>query len=351
MALGSNGVAVGFFIGLCFMATIVVILTIFYFSTPKPKSRAKKNKTAASSRTKSPSVKQQSVSPKSRPLFGTIRLFAGRKPAGQHPSQTIKEGPVMNGLDISETLVSAKGEVSRLAEDGQKGFSLKRNPLRSIFLRSKRYPELSTPMPSVQKIKHFVAALNTEAREVKPEKNDLPVAPAIHIVNGKPAKGQTDEKPGAKEVKSEASVNPVIPGVQIVREKSGKIETDLKPGDKEAKSEASVNPVIPGVHIVNEKSGVSDVDNKAKAKEGKAETSASPVVPPVQKTNEKSEKSEADIKPKPASSSSDFSGLFTDDDIEESEADRLAKELNEVDTDDILAESLNLMSQFKRNKN
>jgi hypothetical protein len=95
---------------------------------------------------------------------------------------------------------------------------------------------------------------------------------------------------------------------------------------KEAKPEANGKPVDQPVKIVNEKAGVVDMDNKA---------------------TEKSEKSETGSKPK-AADSSDFSGLFTDEDIEENESDRLAKEMNEIEAEDILAQSLNLISQFKR---
>ena len=75
-------------------------------------------------------------------------------------------------------------------------------------------------------------------------------------------------------------------------------------------------------------------------------------VPPAQIGNtvkENSAKIENEAKPKPTKADSDFSELFTED-TEETEASRLAKELEDIDTEDILKTSQDLISQIKVNK-
>jgi hypothetical protein len=70
-------------------------------------------------------------------------------------------------------------------------------------------------------------------------------------------------------------------------------------------------------------------------------------LPTNQPATENSAKKDDDDKTKSAGSMDEFSDLFTED-IEETEAMRLAKEMNDVDTEDLLQTSQDLISQFKR---
>jgi hypothetical protein len=70
----------------------------------------------------------------------------------------------------------------------------------------------------------------------------------------------------------------------------------------------------------------------------KSKTETISAASPNQVVNENSQSSNSD---------SEFSELFTED-TEETEAMRLAKEMNEVDTEDLLQTSQDLISQFKR---
>ena len=72
--------------------------------------------------------------------------------------------------------------------------------------------------------------------------------------------------------------------------------------------------------------------------------------PSLKVVNEKGGKIEMEEKPKPAKATDDFSELFTEDNDEENEVGRLAKGLNELDTQDILDETRNLLSQFKKKR-
>jgi hypothetical protein len=75
-------------------------------------------------------------------------------------------------------------------------------------------------------------------------------------------------------------------------------------------------------------------------------------VPPAQIGNtvkENAAKNENEAKPKTTKADSDFSELFAED-TEETEASRLAKELEDIDTEDILKTSQDLISQIKVNK-
>ena len=87
--------------------------------------------------------------------------------------------------------------------------------------------------------------------------------------------------------------------------------------------------------------------NNAEVKEEKPKADTITVSPPSQTVNENSTKNDGEDKSKSANSNDDFSELFTED-TEETEATRLAKEMNDVDTDDLLQTSQDLISQFKR---
>jgi len=88
----------------------------------------------------------------------------------------------------------------------------------------------------------------------------------------------------------------------------------------------------------------------APAKEVKTEAGKVPTAPLIKIVNENSLKTGKEDKSNNINTANDFSQLFTDQDIEENEATKLAKELNDIETSDILEESRDLINQFKRNR-
>jgi hypothetical protein len=351
----SNTIAVGFFTGICFMATIVVILTAFYFAAPRPERRAVKTKGVSSPRTKTSAARKQ-TSASRPPLFGSIRLFQRGKSAGQPQKQIIREGPAVKEPGISEKVTAGTKGAPGKIENKRKGLYLKMTLLKSVLPWTKGGEPATNLAPSAQKIKHLVAIANAEIKEPEPEKNPSSSSPSVQKVDNNSDKGEIGEKPKAREAKPEPNNRPAVPLIKIVNQKSGKSEMDDKPKVKENRAETN----NPGAQTADEKSGVSDISQEAKTKEAKPEADSKAVDQPAKivnekagvvdmdnKATEKSEKSEMGSKPK-AADSSDFSGLFTDEDIEENESDRLAKEMNDIQSEDILEESRNLISQFKR---
>jgi hypothetical protein len=103
------------------------------------------------------------------------------------------------------------------------------------------------------------------------------------------------------------------------------------------------NPVVEkGQNLATEKSTM--------AQEVKPEAVAASTVPLIKIVNENSLKTVKDDKSNNSSTGNDFSQLFTDEDVEENEATKLAKEMNDIDTGDILEGSRNLVNQLKRSR-
>ena len=74
---------------------------------------------------------------------------------------------------------------------------------------------------------------------------------------------------------------------------------------------------------------------------------ATPVITIV---NEKGGSIQMEDKPKEASQNNDFSELFTDNDDEENEVSMLAKELQDLETEDILNDTRDLLNEIKKMK-
>ena len=157
--------------------------------------------------------------------------------------------------------------------------------------------------PSVQKIQNFETKKTAELKGVKSITDPLQVVPSIQIVNDKLGKSLKEEKPASDPLQ-------IVPSIKIVNDKLGKSLKEEKPASDPLQ-------IVPSIKIVNDKP----------------------------------EKSLKEEKPNLTNSTNDFSELFTNEDIGENEASKLANELNDVDTTDILEESRNLLNQLRRNKN
>ncbi len=367
MDLSSNSAAVGLFAGVCFSTAFVIVLTLFYFSGPKPTREKAKKKTEDSNKNDfrwGKMITAGSVRPKP---FGYFRKF---KSVGFRQKQSITEDPAAGGKGIVGKSIPSDLENGRKAETKLKVFFSRMNPFAG--LRSRPDHELPSEnvlvRPSSQKVEHLVSSANsnesiqgTDVNKVaetaatrdksNSDKADLEksatVAPAPKATTLRLAdkiSGNNNETVAkGLETKPEIERSPVIPGVQIVKEKpAGEEEKKVKAPVAET---GSAPVLVPIVEKMKEKSGVIEMQTEAKGPEAKPEMDA------ARTTDEKSAKNNSENKPKTQASASDFTGLFTDEDTEESEADRLAKELADVEAGDILVESRNLISQFKTRGN
>jgi hypothetical protein len=93
-----------------------------------------------------------------------------------------------------------------------------------------------------------------------------------------------------------------------------------------------------------------ETEKNTMAQEVKPEAVAASTVPLIKIVNENSLKTVKDDKSNNSSTGNDFSQLFTDEDVEENEATKLAKEMNDIDTGDILEGSRDLVNQLKRSR-
>jgi hypothetical protein len=276
---GNTNIAVGFFIGLCFMAMAVVALTILYFSNLRVRNPASKGKVEPLQEAKNDKLKNPSRSSDKRQLFRIKRFFQEHKKDSPPPMQPdSKELLVINQPGNSEIGAPKKLETLSAVEDNGKQSLPKEDP--SLLIPPPGKPELSAGILPV--------------KEPPAEKaNPIPV-------------------PADKTPKMQSATSSPAPLIQVTPAR----ETGKSTNVKEVKLEIKTEPPVPAATTVNE--------NK--------------------------EKSEMENTPKPANSNTAFSELFTDNDLEESEASKLAKELNDIDTQDILEESRALMDQFKKNK-
>jgi hypothetical protein len=170
--------------------------------------------------------------------------------------------------------------------------------------------------------------IRNEAIKAGPDSNNLP--------NAKPPLPQAE--PNLKSV-SNPETSPVKdspppvtpPNVPVAQGQTVPVTTggmkktslEIKSGEagKMAQPETGNQPQSPTINLVKENEGKKPIEDK-------------PVENP----------------PQDAKSDGDFGDLFAEE-MEETEASRLAKELKDVDTADILQTSQSLISQFKRKKN
>jgi hypothetical protein len=258
MNLYSDSAQVGFLVGMYFMASAIVALTLVYFSRPKPKKGDSQNKPDPLAQTNLAEVQNQPGLPENHPR----------------------------------------------AED----------------LEARPKPEAVSSQPG------------PEAVSRAPEPSVGKEGPALNK-----AENANPEDPGIKESPGQ--------GGEINKEENLKQGSPLITVTNAPKPQAGPAPPVAPAQDKLAAEGVKPVNTK----EEKPQTNAVPAAAAGQAVTENQGKSENEAKPKTANSKDDFSELFTED-TEESEASRLAKELEDIDTEDILQTSQDLISQFKRGK-
>jgi hypothetical protein len=315
--------AMGFFIGICFMTALVLALTVYYFSMARLNSLAARDEITTSPGNVSPLSNGQPGPVKEPPLAKLLHLFWKYK-----------------GFNREQRIVVV-GEISSRGPDKQKsslqtstdhGFDSKKHLVGTIPTRDNTLasPDHSGILEKSQKEESLADGETPEDHKTAFESSaSIPLLQKSR--NSRAVSGAV-----TSETKS------IISGVQTTKAGPVKNNTDSQPIAKEVKPPAKDVFQVAATKVPNEKSG----ETAMTAKEVKLETDISEAVPPVQVVNQKSE-GKAENEPKTASTSGDFSDLFTNEDIEENEAERLAKELQEVDTSDIL-KSLSSLNLFNR---
>jgi hypothetical protein len=257
MTSSSDPISLGFLVGIYFLASAVVAMTLVYFSRPKPKvtgSKTRANPAKAKTRDGSPT---KAPVPLSQP-----ELAAG--------VAAPKPGPEVEAGKPDES--TAKAE----------------KPMAGA-------PPLQ-PVPSVK---------DRSPRAEEPKSPEAPTAPqAQAAISPTPAAGQA--KMAEPEKTSENRQTAAAAG-----------GTGIMPNTGATGAEAS-KPFQPnpGTEIKTEAQGEKEMEKK----------------------------------PQSAKPSDDFSELFTEDNSEENEVSKLARQLEEVDTQSILAESKNLIDQLRKGK-
>lgn len=274
----ANNIAVGFLIGICFMATIVVALTILYFSNPKYKSRNDKKRIETSSKTKNSKGKNHPDNANGNILLRVAHFFRKNRNHNERPVQFLREELALNESGVSEKVTSE--EQAPLSKTGV----------------NKEAPLLSEDL--------------SQASLFQPESdstsNTLP-AQAEPVIKEDPFSTTITNTPSAQ-----AEPVPLAPPVK-------------------------------------EKQTV-EVPKSAEVIESEPATDPLPVVPDIKAVDENAEQDSADDNPKPENTSDDFSDLFTDTDVEDNDTSRLAKEFNDIDAQDILEDTQNLINQFRKTK-
>jgi hypothetical protein len=285
--------ALGFFITVVFLSSVVVALTMIYFSRSKPKF-------------------QEEINGKEVETVNTFKLEQKGKLIGEP-----------TGSDSNESNADSKMEsyINLFKKFFKVSSSSKPTSEVNIPLTEAKFPETSVidPPKSVGEKKSDNQKETSNSGGISSEKltvsqlNPLSEKPQIQQINV--------EKSGTPIVNTlNSSIKPdaVISSTSSTVEKKTVEVTDLQPDRNKQPEKEGILPVP----VIN-------VGNKNEVKD-----------PMVDKTNEdQSRDGKTDM---------GFSELFAEE-MEENEAGRLSKELSDIDTGDILKMSQNLVSRFKGN--
>jgi hypothetical protein len=300
----SDVVATGFFIGISFMAAAVIALTVLYFTGPKLGNKNDENKNTPSDKSEPLPVVKKTDTLAKRSRFKIPNLLPKRNSKPEPPSGPLTDKILADDkAKISEKIPLSKAEAADQKETGKAGSSL-----------TDKKTEI-TPAP-VQS--EPIAARPAADKLAQPETASSKI---INPVSGTPP----------------ASPVPMAPVPKV------SVPATSPPGIKDSPG-AAVNP--PPVNSAPEKANLEATKN-VEVKEMKIETQTTPEKSTNQTEGGKPVQAAAESKPQNTSSETSFSDLFTQDE-EEDEVGRLAKELADIDSDDILEESLSLINQLKR---
>jgi hypothetical protein len=165
-----------------------------------------------------------------------------------------------------------------------------------------------------------------------------------------PAKAHDTEKANSGVVKAAETV-PLRPAPALTPEpKSAEPIPNIALNDQSTPGDSKNTPTS-DTSTAGEKPKPQETQNGLPGGAAGAEVPAVPPLPSINVVNENGGKTEMEEKPRTTNVDADFSELFAQDDDEENEVSRLAKELVEVDTQDILETSQNLINRMKKQGN
>jgi hypothetical protein len=279
--------ALGFFITIIFLASVVVILTLIYLSHPKLRTPIVKKETSQAKTAKPKEEhlivdKDHVVQPENQDT-----IVDDKAPAKESKETRIPETPV----NEAKSAVNTKAESPKLATEDKKNTG---NEALKAVPDSNNPPNANPPLSQAE------IDLKSKPNPETPPVKDNP--PPVTSLNVPVAQGQ---------------LAPVTAGGV---EKTS-LEVKSEEASKVAQPETGNQTQSPSINLIKENEGKKPMEDK-------------PVEDP----------------PQDAKSDGDFGDLFAEE-MEETEASRLAKELKDVDTADILQTSQSLVSQFKRKKN
>jgi hypothetical protein len=310
MDLHSENISVGFLVGIYFLASALVALTLVYISRPRPKIQPVKNETE---QVKTNNLTKESRFSRRPTLPGSKHLFRNSLFIKKRSKIIKKEEPAVNPSSLSENNLASQ-EPSVIETEKNKTEELQLNEITLKDPKIQDKPDSSPDKSSVEE-------------KMKNKENPVPETKDKDKVSSHPTEPSTSP--------------PIIEETRLEKESAGSNTPNIV---SNSQKETGLLP-----NSDNQKATTESVKGAQTEKEVNNETKPIPAVPLVKVVNEKQGKSEMNDKTKPENPNTDFSELFTQD-TEETEASKLAKELSDIETEDILEESLSLISQFKKNK-
>jgi hypothetical protein len=307
MNLNSAASSAGFLVGIYFLASAVVALVLVYFSRPGAPTESRK---AGAKQEKSASPKAAKT-PKSAALRSRVRV---------------------NNLKGWRVFQKFKSDKNNAKKNSAGGRSQKNSP------RNQPGPKSGVDQPAPTKLKNNADDRTNPANQFDHPAENLPAkAPdaAKEISGGgKPV----ETVPLQPAPAATPAPNPTEPITNI------SLNNQSTLGDLG-------NTPTPEKSAAGEKPKPEETQNGLPGGAGGAEMPKVSPLPSINVVNENGGKIEMEEKPKTTKMDADFSELFVQDNDEENEVSRLAKELVEVDTQDILETSQTLIDRMKKQGN
>lgn len=335
-----QNIQLGFLMGSYFLASIVVTMTLVYFTRPKSNDLVVKN--AAEPEKMSALNIGKSNLHKKFTDFGIKRFFHAKNVL---TPPTMPTGKKVNDNEPGKVKkMTLEGQHSNKSSDNKERSHSKKNPGKEKRPISKA--DSSSNNLQAQKMPKVSEVPPPTATQMSPTgQGDLtPALPLAHeqpVKNGNPPSNTPWIVPNDQHEPS--------PSATLVQDKSANTENSA-PTAVRSVTVAQVNSV--SSTLPNEKTGTLErATNSEQAKAVIVETPVKTTIPSIKIVNEKEGNIEMENKPKEVKSTDDFSDLFTEEDDEENEVSRLANELGDLDSQNILGDSLDLIKQIKKNNN
>jgi hypothetical protein len=334
-----QNIQLGFLMGSYFLASVVVTMTMVYFTRPKPNDLAVKNATEPEKM--SAFNTGRSNLHKKFTDFGIKRFF--------HAKNEQTPPTMLTGKKVND---NEPVKVKKTTLEDQQGNKNSDNKER---LHSKKSP--SKEKGPISKADSSLNNLQVQKKS-KISETSLPASTQI---SSSTQGGLTTSVPMSQEKVVNANQSPETPGkvptdqsqpspsMALIQEKSANTGNSTPTAERSV-THTQVNSV--SSTLTDEKKGALDQATSAdQAKAVIVETQVKTSSPSIKIVNEKEGNIEMENKPKEVKSTDDFSELFTEEDDEENEVSRLANELGDLDTQNILGDSLDLIKQIKKSNN